>query len=331
MFNPHDLSRFSNFTILTTPYKTVLGHQITTDILIPSHLTNKSSSITTEGSPLRPILLRIHGGGLVGGSSLFPDFFAPWHLELASRHSALIVSPNYRLLPESSVEEILSDIEDLWAWVQKDMMAFVESQTKGSVSVDTSRIITAGDSAGGYLSLMLGLSHPDKIKAVTASYPMVDAKSRHFMESYEKPMFGLPQLPRSLIDDHLVRLRNGEIPATISSDEKGERAELMFAYVQHGTFKDHFPEDRREFFPLDRLEDGARFPRGGVFLWHGKGDTVVPVEGSVKLKEKVTEVDPGLRFWLALEEGDHGFDAQSKIDDGWMAEGLKDLVKVWLA
>ncbi|KAH6665227.1 Alpha/Beta hydrolase protein [Halenospora varia] len=314
MFNPDDLSRFSNFTILTTPYKTVLGHQITTDILIPSHMTNKSSSIPTEGSPLRPVLLRIHGGGLVGASSLFPDFFAPWHMELASRHSALIVSPNYRLLPESSVEEILSDIEDLWTWVQKDMMAFVEAQTKGSVSVDTSRIITAGDSAGGYLSLMLGLSHPDKIKAVTASYPMVDAKSRHFRESYEKPMFGLPQLPRSLIDDHLRRT-----------------AELMFAYVQHGTFKDHFPLERREFFPLDRLEDGARFPRGGVFLWHGKGDTVVPVEGSVKLKEKVTEVDPGLKFWLALEEGDHGFDAQSKIDDGWMAEGLKDLVKVWLA
>lgn len=119
MFNPDDLSRFSNFTILTTPYKTVLGHQIITDILIPSHLTNKSSSIPTEGSPLRPVLLRIHGGGLVGASSLFPDFFAPWHLELASRHSALIVSPNYRLLPESSVEEILSDIDDLWAWVQK--------------------------------------------------------------------------------------------------------------------------------------------------------------------------------------------------------------------
>ncbi|KAH8592581.1 Alpha/Beta hydrolase protein [Bisporella sp. PMI_857] len=331
MFNPDDLSRFANFTILNTPYKTVLGHQITTDILIPSHLASRLSSTPTEGSALRPVLLRFHGGGLVGASSLFPDFFAPWHLELASRHSAIIVSPNYRLLPESSVDEILSDIEDLWVWVQTEMRAFVETQTKGSVSVDTSRIITAGDSAGGYLSLMLGLSHPDEIKAVMASYPMVDVKSRHFTESYEKPMFGLPQLPRSLINDHLLRLRNGEVPSIISSDHKGERAELMFAYVQHGAFKDHFPQERRELFPLDRLEDGARFPRGGVFLWHGKGDTVVPVEGSVKLKEKVTEVDPGLKFRLALEEGDHGFDAQSNIDDGWMAEGLKDIVKVWLA
>jgi acetyl esterase/lipase len=136
------------------PYKIVLGHQITTDILIPPHLTNKPSSILTEGSPLCPVLLRIHGGGLVGASSLLPDFFVPWHLELASRYSALIVSPNYRLLLEYSVEEIHSDIEDLWTWVQKDMMAFVEAQTKSSVSVDTSRIITGGGSAGGNLSLM---------------------------------------------------------------------------------------------------------------------------------------------------------------------------------
>jgi hypothetical protein len=168
------------------------------------------------------------------------------------------------------------------------------------------------------------------IKAVTASYPMVDAKSRHFRESYEKPTFCLPQLPRSLIDDHLVRLRNGEIPAIISSDDKGERAGLTFAYVQHGTFKDYFPDKKREFFPLDwkiALDSHVEV----YFFGTERGDTVVPVENNVKLKKKVTELGPGLKFWLALEEGDHGFDTQSRIDDGWMVEGLEDLGKVWLA
>lgn len=66
-------------------------------------------------------------------------------------------------------------------------------------------------------------------------------------------------------------------------------------------------------------------------MWHGKGDTVVPVEGSVKLMKKASEVDADAKFHLAIEEGEHGFDATAKIDDKWMAGGLKDLVIAWLA
>ncbi|KAJ5201022.1 alpha beta hydrolase fold-3 [Penicillium cf. viridicatum] len=325
-FNPNDFSRFSNFDILTTTYKTASSHQISTDILIPKSLTNRTTS--PESSP---ILLRIHGGGFVSGSSLFPDFFAPWHLELASRHLAIIVSPNYRLTPESSINNIMRDIEDLWIWVLAELPTFVREQTNGTIRVDTSRIMTSGDSAGGYLSLMLGLNHPDDIRAVTAAYPFVDGKSGHFTEAYEKPMFGFPHLPVYLLDEHLAKIGKGEVPSIISADPTLERARLMFSMVQNAGYKNLFPAERRDLFILDRLDDGARFPSGGVFVWHGKGDTVVPVEGSVKLMNKVSEVDADAKFYLAIEEGEHGFDATAKIDDKWMAGGLKDLVTAWLA
>ncbi|KAL1613804.1 hypothetical protein SLS54_010265 [Diplodia seriata] len=328
-FNPDDLSRFNDFRIFRATYKTVSSHALTTDILIPSHLLSPPTP-----APARPILLRFHGGGLIAGSSLFPDFFAPWHLQLAARHGAVIVSPNYRLLPESGVGDVLADVEDHWRWLQGSLASFVASSTATAVAVDTSRILCAGDSAGGYLSLMQGLSHADGIRAVTAAYPLVDAKSAHFTTAYAKAMVGLdPALyPRSIVDEHLAKVRNGELPAVVSEDARLERGALMFAMTQDGFCGEFFPGEREELFVLERLgRRGERFPRGGVFVWHGEKDSVVPVEGSLRLERVVREVDPGLRFRLALRDGDHGFDAESSIDEEWMAEGLGEIVDAWLA
>lgn len=335
-FNPDDFSRFDKFRIFRATYKTVSDHALTTDVLVPAHLlldTSSQPSSSSSSSP-RPLLLRFHGGGLIAGSSLFPDFFAPWQLALARRHSAIIVSPNYRLLPESSVADALADIEDFWTWIHSSLADFLAQQTTGQAGilrVDTGRIITSGDSAGGYLSLMLGISHADGIRAVTAAYPMVDVKSRHFTEAYAKPMFDLPQFPRSFVDEHLEKVRTGALPKVVSEDARLERGPLMIAMTQDGFCREFFPKKRRELFPLDRVEDGERFPRGGVFVWHGRQDSIVPVEGSVKLEELVRKVDPGAKFRLTLREGDHGFDGESSIDEDWMAEGLKDIVDAWLA
>ncbi|KAB2570943.1 putative carboxylesterase 6 [Lasiodiplodia theobromae] len=325
-FNPDDFSRFDNFRIFRATYKTVSNHALTTDVLVPIHLL-----FSPQLPRPSPLLLRFHGGGLIAGSSLFPDFFAPWQLALAHRHSAIIVSPNYRLLPESSVADILADIEDFWAWIHSSLAAFLAQQTPG-VRVDTGRIITAGDSAGGYLSLQLGISHADQIRAVTAAYPMVDVLSRHFTEAYEKRMFGMPQFPRSFIDEHLEKVRTGALPSVVSEDKRFERGALMFAMTQDGFCREYFPRERRELFPLERVGSGGeRFPRGGVFVWHGRQDSIVPVEGSVKLEEVVRRVDPGAKFRLTIRDGDHGFDGQSSVDDDWMAEGLKGIVDAWLA
>lgn len=325
-FNPNDLSRFDNFHILETSYKTVSDHKIACHVLIPEALFERAKQGPADP---RPILFRIHGGGFITGSSLFPDFFAPWHLELASRHDTVIVSCDHRLAPEASIHDIIEDINDFFSWTRTDLPGFIRN--KANVNVDTARIMTAGDSAGGYLSLLVGLDHSNDIRAVTASYPLVDTKSQHFTELYEKPMFGSPHLPVSLVHEHEAKWRAQEIPPIISADPQLTRAGLMFSFIQNGGYGQFFPSDQSDLFILEKLENGARFPRGGVFVWHGKGDTVVPVEGSVKLREKLSEVDPDLPFTLAIEDGDHGFDAKSSIDESWMEEGLRGLVAAWLA
>ncbi|KAM6508290.1 hypothetical protein FALCPG4_018164 [Fusarium falciforme] len=325
-FNPNDLSRFDDFHILETTYKAVSDHKIACHVLISKALFERAKHGPTDS---RAILFRIHGGGFVTGSTLFPNFFAPWHLELASRHDAVIVTCDHRLAPEASIRDIIEDIDDFFRWIHVDLPSFISDKT--NVSVDTNRIMMAGDSAGGYLSLLVGLNHSSEIRAVTASYPLVDLKSPHFTELYEKPMFGTPHLPVSLLHEHEAKLKAQEIPSIISADPQVTRGGLMFCLIQNGGYGKLFPSDQSDLFILEKLEDGARFPRGGVFVWHGKADTVVPVEGSVKLAEKLGEVDPDLPFTLALRDGEHGFDAESSIDEPWMDEGLKGLVAAWLA
>lgn len=324
---PRDPSRFTNFNILTKVYKSVQGHSIDVDILYSNHL------LQTPALEPRPILLRFHGGGLISGASLFPQFFAPWILQLAERHSAIIVSPNYRLIPESCVRDTLDDIEDAWLWVHESLPSIL--QQKASLAVDVARIMVTGDSAGGYLSIQLGLSHPDLIRAVTASYPSVHLEDPHFLEPRTKPVFGMPWFPKDTLTEHVANVGAAEAAGcgkiVVSADPNLERAELMWSIVQHGLFGQFYPREQRDLHPLLRLEDGERFPRGGVVVWHGKNDSVVPVGGSIRLKGILEKLDPGLHFRLVVRDGEHGFDHTANIDDDWVQDSLKDLVKAWLA
>lgn len=327
--NPDEaFSRFSDFDIIRATYKTVhvSAHEILAHILVPKHLT---SQVDNQHEP-SPVLVRFHGGGFITGSALFPDWFSPWALELASRHSAVIVSPDYRLIPESSMDEVLEDVEDFWKWLHDELPAFILQKTNGAISVDASRIMAVGDSAGGYLSLQLGLNHRDEIRAVVAAYPMVNTNVSDFTEPRQKSPFGVPHVPISQFEEHRDRVRKGELPSVISADETLQRIPLMHSLIQNGRYPEFLPLEKRHLHILDKLDDGARFPRGGLLVLHGREDSVVPVEGSIALSSKIRQLDPDLNFHLALQPGDHGFDGTAKLDDEWLSEGLVHLVKAWL-
>lgn len=322
-FDPTDMSRYEDFHIINKVYKTVNGHAIDLDILYP-----KTLSVPRPSDTASPVVLRFHGGGLGAGSSLLPLFFAPWMLQLSKRHSAVVVSANYRLIPESTVQESIDDANDALRWVRQELAAIMLDEA--GIKVDVDRIMTAGDSAGGYLSLHVGLSHPDEIRAVTAAYPMVDMESPYFVGQYTKKVFVLPETPKEKVTAHLREAERPETKAIVSSDPLLQRGDLAFGLIQHGLFGDLFPAQQRGLFPLLRLEDGARFPRGGVLVWHGKDDSVVPADGSLKLREAVSKHDPDLDFRLVIREGEHGFDATANIDDQWAAEALSSCLTSWL-
>ncbi|OJJ03457.1 hypothetical protein ASPVEDRAFT_733008 [Aspergillus versicolor CBS 583.65] len=332
-----DTSRFDDFLVLTTTYKTLHDHRITTDVLIPKSLTDTKFRPVLETKP-RPILLRYHGGGLVFGHSLFPPFFSPWYLQLAQEYSAVIVSPNYRLLPESSVMEILQDIEHHWQWMHKELAGFLDQHTSGAVQADLTRIMTLGDSAGGYLSLQMGLSHPDEIRAVNAVYPLVNPKAWRFNDTDGKPhsvFGGLPVLPEGTLARHMesIRAQREASPGRLFIQTEASdltRLELMFALTQHGQLGHLFSRESIDPYPLDRIDSGARFPKGGVLILHGRDDSVAPLDQSLELQKKLETAAPDTNFALVIRDGEHGFDHTAKLYDSWLWEAVQGITRTWL-
>src|SRR6266545_3739022 len=95
----------------------------------------------------RPAVIWIHGGALIVGSRAdVPGQL----LDLCKREGFLLVSLDYRLAPEVKLPAIAEDIRDAFRWLHK--------KGPGLFHVDPDRVVVAGGSAGGYLTLLVGSS-----------------------------------------------------------------------------------------------------------------------------------------------------------------------------
>lgn len=99
-----------------------------------------------EGNGPFPVILSIHGGAFMGGDKR--DFQVMPMLE-ATKHGYVVVSINYRLSSESTFPALVHDVKAAIRWVRAQAKPYL---------FDPERIATWGGSAGGYLSLMAGVS-----------------------------------------------------------------------------------------------------------------------------------------------------------------------------
>lgn len=60
----------------------------------------------------------------VSGTWSYPAWFANWLIPLVHRNDAIIVSPNYRLIPEHNGDDIQEDLADFWAWYVRFDLCF---------------------------------------------------------------------------------------------------------------------------------------------------------------------------------------------------------------
>lgn len=64
-------------------------------------------------------------------------------------HGAVIVSPNYRLLPEVKGRDILDDMQAFWAWLRDGgAQRHLHAVGRSDVSLDMGRLLLIGESAG---------------------------------------------------------------------------------------------------------------------------------------------------------------------------------------
>lgn len=87
-----------------------------------------------------PVIVWFHGGGLTGGNRFIPRQLAGGDY--------VVVAPNYRLLPDASLDQVIDDAAAATAWVLDHIADYGGDPTK---------VFVSGHSAGGYLTSMIGL------------------------------------------------------------------------------------------------------------------------------------------------------------------------------
>jgi acetyl esterase/lipase len=92
-------------------------------------------------------------------------------LEFAEAHNSVIVSPYYRFLPEATRVEILEDVDDFWKWLHSGKIKTLLGPQ--NLELDLDRVLGAGYSAGGLLSIYLTLSYSDQLLAGTSTCPLL--------------------------------------------------------------------------------------------------------------------------------------------------------------
>ncbi|WP_264536742.1 alpha/beta hydrolase [Flavobacterium sp. N1736] len=125
-------------------------YETKTNIQYYNAATNKSDSYINERCVLDiyypknskgfATIIWFHGGGLTGGSKEIP--------EALKNKGFAIIGVNYRLSPKAKAEKAIEDAAAAVAWAFNNI---------GNYGGDTSQIFVSGHSAGGYLSLMIGL------------------------------------------------------------------------------------------------------------------------------------------------------------------------------
>lgn len=127
-----------------------------------------------------PVVVWFHGGGLTSGSKSMSG-------RLKDK-GIVVISANYRLLPNVTIDECLDDCAKAVAWAFKNCDKFGGSNKK---------IFISGHSAGGYITAMLGLDKSWLAKydidanSIAGLVPFSGQMISHF--SYRN-MHGIPNL-----------------------------------------------------------------------------------------------------------------------------------------
>jgi acetyl esterase/lipase len=155
----------------TIVYKTIGKLDIPLDLYLPGNAKNV------------PIFLWFHGGGLLQGHR---NNITASMRNAVNKYDLAVISADYRLAPQASVEEILSDVQDCVSFIRTKL-----SSQAPAGSLDTSRLAVSGSSAGGYLALLAGLYVEPKPNVIAPIYPITDPLGTFFTNP-QPPAMGRP-------------------------------------------------------------------------------------------------------------------------------------------
>ncbi|MCJ1378246.1 hypothetical protein MMC17_001343 [Xylographa soralifera] len=243
------MATYADLEVITKTYKEVNGHRILLDVLVPQDL---------KPGP-NPLILSFHGGWFVAGSRNFLPFFPTWLPEFATRHSAIIISADYRLLPEASGAEILEDLESVWRWVHDSLQSVLTDHFahKPGHTADLGRIMLYGGSAGGYCALQLALSHPDEVQALMMAYPMADVDGGwNVTGNGGADMLGRAPPSETEVDAFVAENKK---PGAVATTGDWDRVRMGIGGQAWGKTRGWLGSGK-DVVPFDRIKAGAGLP-----------------------------------------------------------------------
>ena len=214
-----------------------------------------------------PVILYIHGGGLVWGSrkDINPD-----QVKLYTTAGFAVFSIDYRLAPETKMNEILEDVEDAFSWLKEN--------GEHKLNIDPDKIFITGGSAGGYLALMTG-TFKQKPRAIISFYGYGDITSS-WATLPSSHFLGMPRVTKELARQLVSNLPISEAPL-----------EKRYGIYLYGRQTGNWIEDisgldtflnkkqLRQWCPLFNIS--SEYPP--TLLLHGTNDVDVPFEESKKM------------------------------------------------
>ncbi|KAK4494752.1 hypothetical protein PRZ48_014108 [Zasmidium cellare] len=311
--NPFTEDRFTTKTFV---YKQVQDVPIHVDAYIPKHLSSDEK---------HPLFVMIHGGSMVDGARNVPLMtYGPWAAAFALAHNAIVLSPDYRLCPETKSPEIVKDLIAFWEW----------THSTPALPLDLDRIIVRGESAGGWCALQLGLRFPTRIRALILAWTLTDPGIEEFVlgnggRAILPGVFDVV-VPREAFKVAWAKAKAKEAAGRVVAGLRLERTELMLGLVQYGGLVEAMG-DFEESFPLRTIREGKGKLPSLVWVSQGEDDSIVPVNHAREFVEAVRASCPDSRVVLDVRPGDHGFDDMLEYGDPWLQERLEMIAEAWLA
>lgn len=207
------------------------------------------------GGLKRPAVIFIHGGGWVGGAKEnVVDLFCSRFLE----KGFVVFNVEYRLAKVALAPAAVTDVLKAADWVRRNAAKY---------GVDDKRIIVSGDSAGGHLSLMVGLTPKNagigpsgRVAAIVNFYGITDVLD--VLEGPNRQNYAVGWIPDSTADRR---------------------------------------EAARRVSPLTYVRKGLP----PVLSIHGSADTIVPYDHAIMLTKAMREEKNDAEM-MSITNGGHG-------------------------